>query len=209
MQSDTNPQRRPRPHDAAQKPLDFRCGADGARCPIERSAKRIPSGREHIPAGPLDHLPQIWSWTRNDADIPPLSAAHNRVEPSTSVKRNVTVPDGRTAITPQHPRLPTIHQSDKAQAPRLTRPLLTIGEVCSGRTGLRDGSGSSAAWGRQPKAAAGVVGGTSGSGGSLVYRSAGALRRTPSSIRPLCAKRDSPSRGHDWCCGDASRLLGL
>ncbi len=35
------------------------------------------------------------SWTSSDADIASLSAAHSRVDPSTSVKRNVTVPDGR------------------------------------------------------------------------------------------------------------------
>jgi hypothetical protein len=40
---------------------------------------------------------KISSWTNNDADIASASAAHKRVDPSTSVNRNVTVPDGRTA----------------------------------------------------------------------------------------------------------------
>ena len=38
----------------------------------------------------------IASWTNSEADIAPLSAAHSRVEPSTSMNRNVTVPEGNT-----------------------------------------------------------------------------------------------------------------
>ena len=36
----------------------------------------------------------------SDADIASLSAAHNRVDPSTSVNRNVTVPEGRARDIP-------------------------------------------------------------------------------------------------------------
>jgi hypothetical protein len=48
------------------------------------------------------------SGTINDADMPPWSEAHVRVEPSTSVNKNVTVPDGGCGTTgtirPSRPR---------------------------------------------------------------------------------------------------------
>ena len=45
----------------------------------------------------LDHTPRrIRSCTSSDADIGSESAAHNLVDPSTSVNKNVTLPDGRS-----------------------------------------------------------------------------------------------------------------
>ena len=39
------------------------------------------------------------SWAANPTRISSASASHSRVEPSISVNRNVTVPDGRSAIS--------------------------------------------------------------------------------------------------------------
>ena len=99
MKTHTHPQGRARPPGAAERELRLGRCPHRVRCPTERRRERITRRREHIPAVTSIASRRIASWTNNDADIASLSAAHNRVDPSTSVNKNVTVPDGNTFDT--------------------------------------------------------------------------------------------------------------
>jgi hypothetical protein len=76
----------------------FRCTSIAAAIarPAEAKAmaKESPAVLKMYPLTRSASARMASSWSRNDSSIASGRASHDRVEPSTSVIRNVTVPDG-------------------------------------------------------------------------------------------------------------------
>jgi hypothetical protein len=71
--------------------------------PGEGGGKGVAGGREHVTLYLAMVSLEIWSWIRSDADMASGSAAHRRVEPTTSEDRKVTVPVGTGGCPPGTP----------------------------------------------------------------------------------------------------------
>ena len=89
--------RQPHPHRQLQRPLRGYRRIDGRPGRGERGAHPITGVLEQPAAVRLDRPRNTSSWAASAFRMPSASASHRRVEPSTSVNRNVTTPEGAAA----------------------------------------------------------------------------------------------------------------
>jgi hypothetical protein len=107
VQTHTHPDGRTlRPNLGSQPGLSSQRRGHGVASPGEGHPNTIPTCRKHAPAAPFNRGRTIASWRSNATGITSGLDSHNLVDPSMSVNKNVTVPDGALTPAASHARKP-------------------------------------------------------------------------------------------------------